>query len=169
MPSIGLSAYAPGPAIDVTTRTGPLQLPRLQFRCYVRLPGSSVSRNGIIDTGSPYSWVPRDIWLPLRPGIDFEWLPFAGGQRPPVSKMAGWSSGFRMARFLAPVELLDGSTSLTRAGVIVQMLDGNPPIPIGSKRPMHLVIGLWGGLLDNTKIVITPNPRTGSVDGALEF
>ncbi|MBX9580128.1 MAG: hypothetical protein K2X87_07445 [Gemmataceae bacterium] len=170
MPRVRLTTYTVGSPLQVVLPAGgSLLLPQLQFRCPVRLPGSSTTRDAVIDTGSPYTWIPRDIWRPLRAGIDFDWLPFAAGRRPPVSKMAGWSSGFRMARFLGPVELLDGATTLSRVGVIAQMFDGNPPIPIGSKRPMHMVIGLWGGLLDDTKIAITRKPQTGSVDGVLEF
>lgn len=74
-----------------------------------------------------------------------------------------------MARLLGPVTLLDYTTRVIRHGPVVQLADGNPPIPPGSNKPVFAVIGVGGGLLDDTKLVMTPNPQTGSVDGILEF
>jgi hypothetical protein len=88
---------------------------------------------------------------------------------PPLGQVVGWTFRFRFARLLSPITLHDGVTELHRQEVIVQMAEGNPPGMTRGKGPAHFVIGLWGGLLDNTKLAITADPQTGSVAGALEF
>ncbi len=170
MPLIRLSTVEFTPPIPVETAAGNVQhLPRLQFRCWARLPGILTTRDAVVDTGSPFTWIPQEIWQHFRPGADFEWLPYPAGFVPPQGKTAGWNFRFRFARMLVPIALHDPVTELERHGVIVQLTDGSPPVPARTNRPAHLLVGLWGGLLDNTRIAVTPNPRTGLVDGVLEF
>jgi hypothetical protein len=123
----------------------------------------------VIDTGSPFSWFPRAIWSGFQAGTDFEWLPFPSGYQPPLGQTAGWTFRFQMARLLVPIMLFDTSTELHRTGVIVQFAEGNPAALARSNAPPYLVVGLWGGLLEGTKLAITTNPQTGGVDGMLEF
>ena len=148
---------------------GQLLIPRLQFRCWVRLPNSLLPRDGIIDTGSPFSWFPEDIWSRFRPGIEFEWLPFPSGYQAPIARTATWAFRFRMARMLQPITLFDTATELERDGAIVQFAEGNPPSPSGINRPAVVIFGLWGSILDGTKLVFTANSSSGGLDGALEF
>jgi hypothetical protein len=52
MPSIRLTAFETRATIPVRDPNGnALLLPRIQFRCLVRLPQLAMPRDGIIDTG----------------------------------------------------------------------------------------------------------------------
>jgi hypothetical protein len=145
-----------------------LLIPRLQFRCLVRLPNTLFPRDGIIDTGSPLTWFPEDVWTRFRPGSDFEELPFEAGYVPPRAQTAGWTFAFRMARLLQPLVLFDLTTrtEFARDGVIVQFAAGNPP---GFGRLSLVVLGLWGGVLEGTNLRVATDPATGHATGALEW
>ena len=170
MPEIRLSTPAVWAALPVRNANGVrLSLPRAQFRCLVRLPNLTMPRDGIIDTGSPFTWMPEAIWQHFRPGIDFEELPFEPGYTVPRGQTAGWNFTFRFVRMLQPIGLYDFQIELARDRVIVQLTNGNPPIPPGSQRPAVVVIGLWGGLLEGTSLRIATDAATGHVAGALEW
>lgn len=167
MPQIRLWSTPRFQPIPVEASTGSqFLLPRVQLRALVLLPGQLLPRDAIIDTGSPFNWCPEDVWQPLRPGTDFEWLPFAPGYQPPVGQTAGWNFRFRMARLLGPLTLTDLTTELPRDGVIFQFAEGNPP---GTKRLPVAVIGLWGGVLEGTKLHIEAAVLPAGVTAALEF
>ena len=169
MPSIRLSAFGTRAPMPVREATGaPLLLPRIQFRCLVRLPRIAMPRDGIIDTGSPFTRLPEAIWQHFQPGIDFEELPFEAGYLPPRGQTAGWNFTFRMARMLQPVGLHDGQTELTRDGVVVQLADGDPPAFARSNAPAVVVVGLWGGLLEGTAVRVATDPG-GNLSGSLEW
>ncbi len=143
-------------------------LPRTQLLCWVRLPNLLTPRDGIIDTGSPFSWFPQNVWEKFRPGIDFEELPFEAGYTPPRVRTAGWTFTFRMARLLQPIVLHDTTTELPRDGVVVQFADGNPPSSTPN-RPARVVLGLWGGVLEGTNLRMATDPRSGHTLGELEW
>jgi hypothetical protein len=109
------------------------------------------------------------LWTRLRPGIDFEWLPFAAGFHPPIGRTAGWQFSFEMARFLVPLGLMDYSTRVDRPDVIAQFAANDPPAPPGRKSLPPILLGLWGGALEGGRILVDRDPATGSVRGALEF
>jgi hypothetical protein len=170
MPEIHLSTFGTRATMPVRDPTGtPLLLPRIQLRCLVRLPNLTMPRDGIIDTGSPFTWFPEAIWRHFQPGVDYEELPFEPGYTAPRGQTAGWNFTFRMARMLQPIGLHDLSTELERHGVIAQFANGNPPIPPGSQRPAVVVIGLWGGLLEGTSLRIATDATTGHLAAALEW
>jgi hypothetical protein len=170
MPSIALTAFGTHATIPVREPGGnSLLLPRVQFRCLVRLPRLAMPRDGIIDTGSPFTWMPEAIWQHFRPGADYEELPFAPGFTAPLGRTAGWNFTFRVARMLQPIGLHDGRAELTRDGVIVQFASGNPPAYARSSAPAVVMIGLWGGALEGTSLRISRDPATGRASGALEW
>ncbi len=171
MPIIRLSTVETGTAMPVVEPTGRRLIPRLQLRCLVRLPNSPLPKDGIIDTGSPFTWFPEAIWSRFQPGIDFEELPFEPGYTPPRGQTAGWRFTFRMARLLRPLVLLElhAPVELERHGVIVQFADGNPPISLGSKQPPRVVLGLWGGVLEGTSLRMSADATTGHTRGDLEW
>lgn len=170
MPEIRLSTPAVWATLPVRNANGVrLSLPRAQFRCLVRLPNLTMPRDGIIDTGSPFTWMPEAIWQHFRPGIDFEELPFEPGYTVPRGQTAGWNFTFRFVRMLQPIGLYDFQTELTRDNAIVQFTDGNPPSLARSNAPAVVVIGLWGGLLEGTSLRIATDAATGHVAGALEW
>jgi hypothetical protein len=125
-------------------------------------------RDGIIDTGSPFTWLPEAIWSRFQPGVDYEDLPFEAGYAVPRGQTAGWNFTFRMVRMLQPITLFDIHTELIRDRVIVQLADGNPPLPPGSNKPAVVVIGLWGGLLEGTSLRVSADPHSGQLAGTLE-
>ncbi len=139
---------------------------RPQFRCFVRLPGTVLPQDGIIDTGAPLTCVPKLHWDGLREGTDFEWLSAPPGTPPFTGAMANWSYTFRLARFLAPVVLMDYGMSVDRTEVIAAFAAGNPPV-LGRALP-PIIIGLWGGLLEGGKIAIE-RTATGQLTGELAF
>jgi hypothetical protein len=168
MPQIELIPFGQRTHVPVDEPSGNrLHLPRVQCRCWMRLPNLTMPRDGIIDTGSPFTWFPEAIWQHFRSGLDFEELPFEAGYVPPRGQTAGWNFTFRMVRLLQPIGPHDGRAELTRDRAIVQFSDGNPPIPRGSQRPAVAVIGLWGGVLEGTRLHISPAP--GHLAGALEW
>jgi hypothetical protein len=170
MPQMLLTSYNPYAPIQVNEPNGNrLHLPRIQFRAWLRLPGIMFPRDAIIDTGSPFTWFPEDVWQSLRVSVDYEWLAFPTGCTPPRGLSVGWNFTFRFARFLQPIGLHDFQTELTRDGAIVQFANGNPPIPPGSRRPAFVVVGLWGGVLEGTALRISADAATGQAVGALEW
>lgn len=169
MPSIRLKTHTAGVSLPVAGAAGPSVVPLFQFRVLTRLSSLPATYDGIIDTGSPLTWLPEAIWSRLHPGTDYEWVPFATGYHPPVTRTAGWEFQFRLARLLIPLTLLDNSTTYDRFGVVAQFAEGDPPAYLTSNRPPRFVLGLWGGVLEGSSLRIDPDPATGSVAGWLEF
>lgn len=112
--------------------------------------------------------MPESIWGRFHAGTDFDWLPFPAGYAPPPSRVVGWTYRFRFARIRVELILHDTSTELNRRDVILQFAEGDPPTMRG-KAPACVVVGLWGGLLDDTKLTITPDPQANSIVGVIEF
>jgi hypothetical protein len=152
VPQLALRSFPSGNSIPLV----PLTAPRVQLRCWVRVPGFATPRDGIVDTGSPFSWVPEAIWQRFVFGTDYEWLPYAPGYVPPRTNTAGWSFSFRFARLLVPLVLLDSATAFPRCDVIAQFADGNPAAR--GSAPSYLVLGLWGGVFEGTRLVFGPGP-----------
>src|SRR5438067_10910209 len=146
-----------------------MPVPRVQLRCLLRVPGTPIPRDAILDTGAPLTCFPERIWQPFREGVDFEWCPFAPGVQPPAGQMAGWRFTFRMARFLVPLALMDYSTEVERPDVFAAFATGDPPAHRATNAPPPVIIGLWGGLLEGSRLAIGRDPATGQVTGALEF
>lgn len=64
MPRIELIPYGQHLLIPVEEPSGTrLNLSRIQFRCWPRLPGVLFPRDAIIDTGSPFTWFLPPIGL----------------------------------------------------------------------------------------------------------
>ncbi|QDU24266.1 hypothetical protein [Urbifossiella limnaea] len=170
MPSVRLSVQATGPVLPAVSPTvGLVDVHRPQFRCLLRLPNTLLPRDAVIDTGAPLICFPEDLWRPFRVGVDFEWLPFAPGPAPPAGRLVGWQFTFRMARFLAPVTLLDYSTEVERPNVVAQFATGNPPAPPGRHSLPPVIVGLWGGLLEGGTLAVGRDPASGHVTGGLAF
>ena len=146
---------------------GSLAIPQPQFRCLIRLPNQLLPKDALIDTGAPFTFLPEEVWMPLRVGSDYEWLPFTAGTRPPPARIAGWQFTFRIARFLAPLTLLDYSTVVERHGVIAAFAAGSVSATRKSLPP--IIIGLWGGLLEGGQVGVTRDSHTGRVTGGLAF
>lgn len=170
MPTIRLSAQNAAQPVSVVAPTGAaVTVPFPQLVCLLRLPGVLLPRDAVIDTGAALIWVPEDVWRPLRAGVEFDWLPFAPGAQPPTGQLARWRFTFQMARFLAPVSVMDYSTEVERPNVIAAFTTGNPPGAAGRKGLPPIVVGLWGGLLEGSRLAIRRDPTTGRVAGDLEF
>ncbi len=146
---------------------GLLQAPRLRLHCLVRLPQFMMPRDGVIDTGAPFTCFPRSIWSRFREGTDYEWLPFDTGFQPPLGQLMGWRFSFRMAQFLTPLTIMGYSSEVDRPGVVAQFADGDPPGRSGHMLPW-VMIGVWGGILEGSKLAIDRGPNR-SLVGTLEF
>lgn len=156
------------PSAVVVPAGGTLDVPKFQLRCVLDLPGLGVPVDAIIDTGAALTFVPESVWQPLRPGTHFEWLPFAAGTGVRTGQFATWSFAYRMARFLAPVAVMDYSTDIERADVIAAFADSDPPASNLQKLP-PVVVGLWGGLLEGGRLHLDRDPATGRVVGELAY
>jgi hypothetical protein len=170
MPRMRLTALGVAAGLPVREPNGAaLLLPRVQLRCLLRLPNVLVPRDGIIDTGSPFSWFPEALWSQFRRGTDYEELPFEAGIAVPRGRTAGWNFTFRFVRFLQPIGLHDGSIELVRSNLIAQFADGNPPAFATTNAPAVAVIGLWGGALEGTSVRVETDASTGRLAGAIEW
>src|SRR5262245_61808673 len=172
MPTLPLATYYPPLPLRVDEPTGaPLAIALPQFRCLAQIAGVFLPRDAVIDTGSPMSWMPEAIWNRLSEGTDYEVLPWSSGFVPPPGRTAGWNFTFRVARLLQPIRLftLTASAELVRDRILVQFANGNPPTAARSNAPPRVVIGLSGGVLENTNLRISTDPTGGHVVGALEW
>jgi hypothetical protein len=169
MPTIRLATYAIGHALQATSAAGPPAVPRVQLRTLLRIPGALFPRDAIIDTGAPLIFFPEEIWKPLQEGIDFEWVPLDPAVSSPTARVTDWTFDFRMARFLAPLALLDYSIEVERPDIVAAFAVGNPPAYASRKSLPPVIVGLWGGLLEGGKIAVGRDPASGHVTGSLEF
>ena len=170
MPVLRLTAGNWGSPIPVITPQG-MSLPvyRPQFRCLLGLPSRLTPLDAIIDTGAPLTYFPQSLWSRFRLGIDFELLTYPPGTATPTGQLLEWQFTFHMARFLTPLALMDYTTAIDRPDVIAAFATGDPPARRPSKAPSPVYIGLWGGLLEGSRLTIGRDPATGQVTGELEF
>jgi len=169
MPTIRLATYHLGSALSVIFPSGQVaDVPRIRFRCLVRLPQFLTPLDAIIDSGSPFTCFPKSIWERFVEGTDYEWMPFVAGTTVPAGHLPNWRFTFQLARFLVPLTLMDYSTMLDRVDVIAQFADSDPP-PLSGNAPSTFIIGLWGGLLEGSRLAISRDPITSQVIGELEF
>ncbi len=169
MPTVRLATLATGPALQLTGSAGPTAVSRVQLRALLRVPGVVFPRDAIIDTGAPFTCFPQQIWSPFQEGTDFEWCPFDPAIPAPSARVTDWTFGFRVARFLGPLALLDYSTEVERPGVVAAFAAGDPP-GYGSRKALPpVIVGLWGGLLEGGRVAVDRDPVGGYVTGALEF
>jgi hypothetical protein len=148
---------------------GVINVPRPQFRCLLEIPGFLLPRDAVIDTGAPLIIFPAAIWGRFHPGVDYEVLPFAG-PHPPPGRVGGWQFHFQIARFLAPITLMDTGLSVRvpRSGVMAAFAAGDPPAPPGRKALPPVIVGLWGGVLEDGRIAVSRTPA-GTVSGELQY
>ncbi len=168
MPTIPLAVGSHGRDIIVDDLAGgTLAVPCVQFRCLLEVPGFLLPRDAIIDTGAPLTIFPQKVWFQFRAGIDFDFLPFVGSN-PPAARIAGWQFTFQIARFRVPLALLDAglSTRVPRPGVIAQFAIGDPP---GWRSLPPVLVGLWGGLLEDGRLGIARSAGPPRVTGELIY
>ncbi len=169
VPTVRLSVQHLRPAMMLTPPVGAtIDVPSVQFRCLVRLPNFILPQDAIVDTGAPHIIFPLALWTRFREGIDFEWLPFSPGVQSPVAQLTRWQFSFQMARFLAPLALMDYTTEIELPDVIAAFAHTDPPAPLTRRAPPPIIIGLWGGVLEGGRIAVERTPA-GRVSGELAF
>jgi hypothetical protein len=133
------------------------------------MPGFLLPRDAIIDTGAPLIIFPAAIWGRFQPGLDYEFLPFAG-PTPAPGRVGGWQFGFQIARFLVPLAVMDTglSTRIDRPGVSAAFASSDPPAPLGRKALPPVIVGLWGGILEDGRIGVARDPARG-VSGEIQY
>lgn len=170
MPTLQLDAGNWGHTFPVLTpQGGTLTVWRPQFRCLLGVPNRMAPLDAIIDTGASLTCFPESLWNVFREGTDFEWLPYPPGATPPTGQLLRWRYTFRMARFIVPLTLMDFTTSIDRPDVIAAFATGDPPLTRSSKAPPLVIVGLWGWLLEGSRLAIGRDPAGGQVAGELEF
>lgn len=170
MPLLPLTVGSHGVAITVSDLAGgTIAVPRPQFRCLIELPGYMLPQDAVVDTGAPLIIIPAVIWTRFQAGTDYEILPFTG-PTPAPGRVVGWQFGFRIARFLVPLAVTDTalSTRVERSGVTAAFAAGDPPAPPGRKALPPVIIGLWGGILEDGRIGIARDPARG-VSGEIQY
>jgi hypothetical protein len=168
VPTLPLCDYHLGHDVPVSGPTGgAVNIPLTQFRCLVEVPGYLFPQDAIIDTGAPLIVFPESIWNRFQPGVDFDFLPFAGASSPPA-RVAGWTFTYQFARFRGPLALLDTglTTRVPRPDVIAQFATGDPP---GWRSSPPILIGVWGGLLEGGRLGIDRDPQTARATGELLY
>lgn len=164
MTRIELRGMNRGPTYRLTDAAGTVTVVTgMQFRCYVRFPRRAGAVEGIVDTGAPFTVVPERVWDQFVPGVDFEWL---ATDPPGIGRVLARRFTFRFARLLVPLAVEDYVTSHPRPGVIAQFTDGDP---VSTGAAPIVLVGLWGGLLDDSAIRLSTDPATNRLAASLEF
>lgn len=64
---------------------------------------------------------------------------------------------------------MDYSTEVERPNVVAAFAAGNPPAHRTRKALPPVIVGLWGGLLEGSRIAVGRDPTSGHLTGSLEF
>ena len=164
MTSVRLRPFDSGPPYRLTAPAGDISAVQgVHYRCFIRLPRRPMAVDGIVDTGAPFTVIPERLWDKFVEGVDFDWLTT---DPPGAGRVLSRSYTFRFARLLVPLAVEDYVTSVPRTDVIAQFADGDP---LGSQSRLKVLIGLWGGLLDPSKLTLDGDPTSGVLSASLEF
>lgn len=141
------------------------RIPLRRLTCYLRVPPIPGARKAISDTGAPLSLFPHHVWSAhynWREGRDFDILPVAGD--PPLTgQLLSHRYSFRLARLRIPIFL--AGKDLTGPRLQIDSLVTQLAEPGG---PPFILLGLWGGVLDDRKLAFGTAPD-GDPSAALDW
>lgn len=144
-------------------------LTRIQLRrlvCNLRAPPVPGVFPAVLDTGAHLTIIPYILWneqFKWRIGRDYDELP-----TPDIGPLRGQVANntyqFRPVRLRVPIELAGrslGGDRLRLEGLVCQLADRDGP--------GFTLLGLWGGVLDNRKLVVERPPDCDDLRAFLHF
>lgn len=141
------------------------RVPIRRLVCSLRVPPIPGAREAILDTGAPLSIFPHRVlsgdynW---KAGRDYDELSVAGGA--PTGQVLGFHYSFRLVRLRVPVVLSGKNLKGDRLRIdslVCQLAKAGGPT--------FILLGLWGGVFDNRRLVIDRDPAGDELTARLEF
>lgn len=149
----------------------PVALGQLRIFLWVKLGSEVARRQAVLDTGAPFTFLPKQIWIPLHQQGSIGWVAHPPGVTPrdrlPVLRVGGGRYPFRLGRVDVRVVRFDGS-GLRTTTVLVQCLE-DEQLTSGDPAPLKArpVFGLAGGLLHGRQLVVESDAAGGQWSAAL--
>lgn len=138
-----------------------------QLACVLLVPSVVGTFKAIVDTGSPLTLFPYDLWhehFGWRAGRDFDELSVAGVTAPLTGQVLGHRFACRLARLRTSIELVGRNLKGDRLrldGLVCQLAEmGGPP---------YVILGLWGGVFTGRKLSVELQPNSDDLQAHLEF
>jgi hypothetical protein len=135
--------------------------------CSLRVPPIPGTYQAVLDTGSPLTVFPHDLWyhqFGWRAGRDFDELSVAGIGTTLTGQVLGYRYSCRLARLRVPVELAGRDPKGDRLrldALVCQLADiGGPPFTI---------LGLWGGAFTGRRLAVETQTNSDDLFARLEF
>jgi hypothetical protein len=135
--------------------------------CWLRVPPVPGVRKAVLDTGAPLTLFPYQVWkhdFGWQPGRDFDELSLAGVGTTLTGQVLGHRFSCRLARLRVPVELAGSDLKAPRLrldSLICQLADAGGPSMI--------ILGLWGGIFTDHRLVVESAPNSDDIQARLEF
>jgi hypothetical protein len=136
----------------------PVNLNQLRLFLWVKLGDEYSHRQAVLDTGAPFTILPKQVWAILHRRGSITWVAHTPGTAPrgslPIVVVGGSRYPFRLGRVAVQVTKLDGS-ELRPVPVLAQCLEDeqltpSDPVPLRA-RP---ILGLAGGLLHGRQLLV---------------
>jgi hypothetical protein len=167
MPSVALDVFEePGTVVSDGTNP-PVTLGQLRVFVWVKLGAETAHRQAVVDTGAPFTILPKQVWSALDQRRAVEWVahPPGIGGRLPVIQIAGAPYDYRLGRVDVQVARLDGA-ELRPVPVLVLCVEDDPG---DGRRRMkgRAVLGLAGGLLHGRRLTLEADDTGAKWSGSL--
>jgi hypothetical protein len=143
------------------------RLRHLRLICNFRVPPVAGVREAILDTGAPFTLVPRYLWrdeFRWKEGRDFEVCDIAGVGPYLDAMLLADDYRCRVVRLKVPVEIAGSVPAAPR--LIVQNLVAQLP---ESDSPKRMIFGLWGGVFTGCRLAVEASPTPEDLAARLEW
>jgi hypothetical protein len=138
-----------------------------RLSCVMRAPPVRGIFEAILDPGSPLSLFPYRIWhdtFHWQAGRDYDELSIAGIGKTLQGQVLNHTYTCRLARLRRTIELSGTNLKGDRLKLdtlVCQLAD--------SGKTPYILLGLWGGAFDNSRLVINRKPGGDDLEAQLEF
>lgn len=135
--------------------------------CWLRVPQIPGAKSAVLDTGAPISIFPHKVWFSdfgWRAGRDYDEICVTDLGTTFAGHVLSYRYSFRLARLRAPVILAGknlGGDRLQLDSLVCQLTD-----PGG---PRRILLGLWGGVFEDRRLVVEREPSGDDLRARLEF
>ena len=136
-----------------------------RLACHFRVTPTPGVKLAVLDTGAPLSLIPHDVWrfdYGWQAGRDYDELHIPGVAL--SGQALRYRYTFRLARLRVPVVLAGTNPKGDRLqldSLVCQLADpGGPPF---------IILGLWGGVFTNRRLVIDEESNGDDLLARLEF